>query len=100
MSNPMAITEWARVKSILKEATKVALESTGHSWDTLRELESDALSQMTDEMVETQYGRVQKIPEGLVQYKVRKIMKPDEEMLWKPRLKLLTNNQIQTAERI
>ena len=87
--NDDAVTRWAQAKQRLSESAKRELEALGLTWDSFRQLESDALSQMGDEVVQTEYGWVQKIPDSPIQYKLRRVEKPDEEMLWKPKLKLL-----------
>ena len=89
VSDDQAITRWAKVKSEMSEASKQVLADNGLTWDSFNELENNARSQMGDEVVQTEYGWVQVIPDGPVQYKVRRLEKPDEELTHKKRLKLL-----------
>lgn len=93
--NPHAIQEWAKLKAALSEASQNVLEAHGHNWDSFNSLEWDALSQMTEDVVDTEFGRVQKIPDSAVQYKIRRLEKPDEPLIHKKRLKLIRNQQSQ-----
>ena len=54
------VREWAKVKLALREASDRVLKAEGHTWQSLKELESEAISQLAAEaFVDTEYGRVQ-----------------------------------------
>jgi len=77
MSDPQAITEYARIASLMKQARRNILAENGHDWGSFFKLESDVLSSLGDEPVETEFGTVSRRPRGKVQY--RKLTEVERE---------------------
>lgn len=90
MSDASALTFWAKVQSEMKQAREKVLEANGLTWESLRELETNAFKQMGAEVVETEYGKVQQILDRPIQWKLRRLSSPEEDLIFKKKLKLLT----------
>ena len=72
MSDDDTVRRWAKVKSELKESSVKVLEANGLTWDSFRELTENAAKQMGDEIVDTEYGWVQRTPKGPITWTARK----------------------------
>jgi len=72
-----AITRWAWIQSNLNRVSNEWLESEGLTWGHVRELKVNAMLQMTEESVQTEFGTVTKRPKGRVLY--RKLSEVERE---------------------
>jgi hypothetical protein len=75
---PDSIMEFARIKSRIREATDKIMEEEGITWNGLTELENQASVLMSSDVIETDYGTLQKIYKKPVQYRMRRLENPDE----------------------
>jgi len=82
------VTEWARVTASLSEARRAALKALGYDEGGLRDLHDRALA-IADDVVSTEFGVVQKIPDKPIQWRARRSAEDTEPLIHKTKLKLL-----------
>ena len=94
MNEQDAIQEYARITFALKQARIQCLEKMGITEDGLRELEDNAVALMgSEDIVGTDYGKVQKRYNKPVQYTQHRLSKAGdiiEKKEWKYKLQLIT----------
>jgi septum formation inhibitor MinC len=64
------VREWAKVKSALREASDRVLNVEGHTWQSLKELEAQAIAQLAGQAyADNEYGTVQVVEKPVYAHK-------------------------------
>jgi hypothetical protein len=88
------IREWAYAQSKLKQARKEILSGLGHTEKSLRELEKQAQAAMTVDVLDTEFGWVQIIPDKTIQWRARQIADDETvDTIFKSKLILLLKDE-------
>lgn len=61
-----ALLHWAMIQHELQDSQDEILSRHGFTWKTLRDLEHSAVSQMTDDVIETEFGNVVAVKKHLL----------------------------------
>ena len=89
MSDPHALTLWAKIQSELDAAKDVILKQYGLDWKSFKQVERDAMDCVGADPVETEYGIVQTLEKGQIQWVARRSAIDFDDPKDKMRLKLL-----------
>lgn len=88
------VLHWAMIKRDLRQASDEVLAKHGVTWGDMDMLEAEAIAMLgTLDVLDTEFGTVQIIPDKAIQYRIRKSNQDTEPTMFKRRLKLTRKEQ-------